>query len=243
MSLAARQVAVARLLTDPDYRVRLFDPDTRPEELDLDAADLALLRRLDPRRLDVVSEGYVGKRLERVLSFFPRSFAVLVALDPAARGDYLAQTPFAPDDAAERATFLAWAARRADEATDAGRLLLDLLDAESALLAAPPPAPVRSALPLDASPRLRVRLLPVRGPLADALASPTTLPASYPARPGWIAALRRAEGPLVAPVDAGTKALLEACDGRAPLAALEARFGPAARPVLDAWLRAGALDP
>lgn len=241
MSLAQRQLAVARLLTDPAWRARFFAPDATPEDFDLADEDFRVVRQLDPRRLDVVSEGYMGKRLERIASSFPRTLALLLAVEPGARGDYLAQTAFAADDAAERASFSAWLARRLDPDSDAGRLLLDALDVETALAAAPPAALASAApLPDDARPRLRSRLVPVRGPLVQVLDA-GALPPRYPDEPGHVAALRRPEGPAVLALDAATRALLEACDGERDVAALLARFGPGARGALEGWARLGAL--
>ena len=177
MTLEARQRVVARLLTDPAYQRAFFsaDPGAAPEH-GLTDDEMRTLRALDPRRLAISSEGYMGKRFERVESVYPRTFALLERLDPRTRGDYLATTPFPPSDAAELATFRAYAAREGVRPAPAQRMVLDLADLETLLHAA------------------GGGVLPTRGPL-DAALDGRIEPAAYPDAPARFTV--RKEGPSV----------------------------------------------
>ncbi len=86
MTLEARRRVVARLLTDRVYQARFFSADPgAPGEHGLTSEEMRSLRALDPRRLAISSEGYMGKRFERVASAYPRTLEMLERLDPATR--------------------------------------------------------------------------------------------------------------------------------------------------------------
>lgn len=231
--------AAARLVTDAGYRGRMF-AEPAPAAIDLGLApdELALLRRLDPARLGIVSEGYAGKRLEAVESAFPRTLALLESLRPGARRHYLESTPFPPDDAAERATFRAFVAQDAPDG-ERRRLLADLALVEEAVHRLPPPAPPAYRL----YGRLRPRPSPstwsgvVSGPLPDALRG-----GGYPERPTRLLALRPAGGLRMEPLDEAAAKVWTDCTGDATLDELRQRHGDSAPTRVGAWLRSGALE-
>lgn len=106
MTLAAMRLVVARLLTDRAYQRRFFAASpAQAGEHGLTAEEFGALHRLDPRSLGITTEGYSGKRLERVESAYPRTLRALEALEPGARWRYLQGTSFPPGDAEERAAF------------------------------------------------------------------------------------------------------------------------------------------
>ena len=177
MTLDARQRVVARLLTDPGYQSSFFSPSPGDAASHgLDEAEMRTLRAIDPRRLAIAAEGYMGKRFERVESFYPRTLALLDRLDPRARGDYLATTPFPRSEAEELATFRAYVAREGARPAAAQRLVLDLADLETLLLG--PGSGVLAA----------------RGPL-DTVLEGRAGPEAYPDAPARFRAWK--EGPAV----------------------------------------------
>lgn len=234
--------AVARLLTDPAYQERFFGDDpSRHAEHGLSADEFAALRRLDRRKLGITSEGYAGKRFERVESAFPLSLALLEALDPRARGRYLAETAFPPNEEVERATFRAHLAQRRDVGDDARRLLLDLADLEALLYEAPRPGlPSYRYRPEKNRPRVTPHALRLRtrGPLREALALlPAAAPRAYADAPSEWLVLRQGRAVELEPLEESRRALLEACDGARTTVELSSRFGEEAVAVVERWLR------
>lgn len=134
MTLDEAEAALARLLTDPTWRDALFEAGEHEHARSgLSARVFALMRDLDRRRLHVTSEGFQGKRFERIASAFPRALALLDTHAPAARGDYLARTPFPESAEAERSYFQRIAPTLVKERdAELARLLADVTDAELA---------------------------------------------------------------------------------------------------------------
>lgn len=177
MTLDARQRVVARLLTDPAYQAAFFSADPgAAAQHGLTEDEMRTLRVLDRRRLAISSEGYMGKRFERVESTYPRTLALLDRVDPRTRGDYLATTPFPPSEPAELATFRAYVAREGVRPAPVQRLVLDLADLETLLAGA------------------NGGLLTTRGPLDAALEGKATAE-TYPDAPARFTV--RKEGPAV----------------------------------------------
>lgn len=234
--------AAARLVTDGGFRGRLFaEPAPPPAELGLGAAELALLRRLDPARLGIVAEGYAGKRLEAVESAFPRTLSLLDSWRPGARRRYLEATPFPADDAAERDAFRAFAVRDAPEGWRR-RLLADLASVEQAAhaLPLPAPAPYRLHDGLRPQPSAAAWVGAATGPLHVFLRGEG---GAYPHQPTRLLALRSAGGVRLEALDGAPGWLWDACSGGAALADLRRLFGDGAPDRVEAWLRSGALEP
>jgi hypothetical protein len=245
MTLEAMRFTVARLLTDPAYRERFFgDEPGSPAEHGLDADEFATLARLDPEKLTITTEGFAGKRFERVASAFPRTLAALELLERGARGRYLATTAFPAGDEEERATFLAFVRGPGPHTPDGRRLLEDLASLEALLYDAPPaPLPSYRYRLTETRPRRTSRAaqrLHAKGPLARALASPT-IPASYPHAPAELLVARDGVGIALEDV-ADVGPLLAACDGTATVEELARAHGPTTPARLQRWLRLGVVE-
>ena len=240
------RAAVARLLTDARYQRSFFD--AAPEaagDFGLTPDEFAQLRRLDARKLGITTEGFSGKRLERVASAFPLTLAALQATAPDAALRYLAQTAFPPDERAERETFLAYL-RHADAwPAPLRRCLLDLADAEAALArrGPAPPLPALRLRPDVTRPRRTGLAQPVRlrGPLEAALALGRA-PDDYPESPRECLVLREGRALRIEPLHDARLRLLAACDGTRTVAELLEAHGPDAPALLEGWLARGVLD-
>ena len=238
------RAAVARLLTDAAYQKRFFAaPADAAEAFGVSPEEFAQLRRLDARKLGITTEGFSGKRLERVASAFPLTLAALRATAPDAHLRYLAQTAFPRDEAAERDTFLRYLQHADAGPAPLRRCLLDLADAE-ALLARRGPAPPLPALRFRASTRPQrtplAEPLVLRGPLEDALRLGRA-PPDYPERPRECLVLREGRALRVEPLDDARRKLLDACDGTRTVQDLARAHGEDAVPLLEAWLVRGVL--
>jgi len=241
------QAAIARLLTSREQQAEFFAaPEEAAPRFGLTREEFRALRRIDPRKLGISSEGYAGKRFERVESAFPRTFRALDALVPGARGAYLAATRFPANEEEEHATFLAHVAAGEGWPAPTQRLLRDLADLE-ALLARNPPPPGLARYRMQPDllrPRVHALLaLATRGPLADALdAAPDALAGlAYPDAPSECLVLRQGPEIRLQPLTPALRALLADCSGERTLADLEARHGPTTTPLVEAWLRARLL--
>jgi hypothetical protein len=248
MTLAAMRLVVAKLLTDLAYQRRFFAASPQQAgEHGLTAEEFQALRQLDPRSLGITTEGYAGKRLERVESAFPRTLRALEVLEPGARWRYLQGTSFPPGDAEERAAFHAHVrAGAGGRGAEAQRFLEDLADLEALLYAAPQPRlPSYRYRPEATRPRAAPGLLRLRtrGPLAAWVeaASPPG-PGAYSPQPAECLVHR--DGPRVVcePLGPAGEALLQACDGSRTVADLVARFGAPADEALQRWFRWGAVE-
>ena len=243
MTLEQMQSAVASLLTDPAYRARFFAADERDAAgLGLDAVEFRLLRSLDPRRLGIVSEGYQGKRLERVVGAFPRTLDAIRRLRPSAVGEDLLRWPHAPTAEDERESFRAWVATEAARAP-MGRLLADLAGLDWALYSTPlPPFPRYRWRPDALRPRRRpdAVLLRARGPLGPWLSGPRD--AMYPEDPAeWLVHREGAQFRLER-LSVGASQLRAACDGASTVTQLSARFGPTTPTIIQTWLAASIIE-
>lgn len=92
-------------------------------------------------------------------------------------------------------------------------MLEDVADLETALLALPPPAPLR-AIPPEALVRASgIGIVHARGPLDAALSARFADLIAYPGAPGAFVILRDGSDLGLEPLDAAARALLDACDG------------------------------
>lgn len=244
MTLEAMQAVVARLLTDAAYQRRFFAASPgEAAEHGLTPEEFAVLRRLDAAKLGITVEGYAGKRLERVASAFPRTLAALDAVESGARFRYLERTDFPPDEAAERATFLAYVRTGGGWPEAAHRFARDLAALEVLLYDHPPPTGLPSYRwrPEVLRPRRSPQALTLatRGPLDLGLAEAEQgrPPTTYLEEPHEFLVLREGAAVRLEDLAGPAGALLRACDGAQTVAALAARFGPAAEAAVERWLR------
>lgn len=232
------QKALARLLLDAQFRASFY---AGLADGGLSPAEARLLRRVDPRKLEIVSEGYTGKRFERVASSHPLTLGLLDRHAPGHRRRYLAETPFPASAAEERESFARYYARAPFLHADLARLVRDLLALEAALRDAAAPAsgyrlrrghsrPARSPA---------CRLLASEGPLEGALAQWPEV-ARYPDEPAEHVAVAEGGRPIVERLTEESRALLLACDGTRLLEELEARSADAPG-ALARWFRRGVL--
>ncbi len=248
MTLGAMRAVVARLFTEPDYLARFFaDPADAHAAHGLAPDEFAALRTLDVRTLGITSEGYAGKRFERVASAFPSTLLALERLDPEAKARYLAETPYPPNEAGERATFLAHVRQGRGPTPDAQRFLEDLADLEQLLFESPRPAglPSYRYRPEATRPRRTpfAILLAARGPLPKGLdALPSGFPAAYARAPRDFLVLRDGPGFALEDVTGPLSTLLAACDGTRTVEALARDLGPATAPAIERWLRYRVVD-
>lgn len=246
MTLDAMRYAVARLLTDTAYQKRFFaDAPAKAAAHGLTEDEFRALAQLDPRKLGITTEGYAGKRFERVESAFPRTLRALDTLDKGARWRYLQSTSFPKGDAEERAAFAGFL-RAGGRAPDAQRFLEDLAGLELLLYEAPPPKlPSYRYRPDATRPRRAASLLRLRtrGPLAAFLEVPDRpAPDAYPAAAVEVLVHRDGSRVLLEPLEGPAAQLLAACDGTSTVADLAARFGPDADARLRSWFRLGAVE-
>ncbi len=243
------QEVIARLLTDTEYQDRFFsDATSHHGTHGLSLEEFEALQRIDSAKLGIVSEGYTGKRLERVESCFPRTLALLQATQAGFWAHYLAHTPFPADDAEERSTFLDYIhADVHDWTPDAKRLLEDLASLEFQVHQTPLPASAptyrfqpESTRPVQSRHVVRFQS---RGPLLDAWRATETrqMPAEYPKDPLHWLVTHDGGSVRLEPLFQDTLTLLSACDGRRTVAALEENHGPGTRPLIQQWLRRGVV--
>lgn len=238
------QAAIARLLTDSRFQESLYE--ARPEDaprLGLDADELGLLRKLDRRKLGISSEGYAGKRFERVEGAFPISLQILGATGRGARYQYLARTAFPHTEDAEHDTFLAYVHGSHDWAPDLHRLLQDTAELEIALFRTPRPRGLPSYRwrPEHVRPQRTSHAitLALRGPLGAVLPRlGQGIPAEYPAEPRTWLALRHGPSIQLEPLDGEVGDLWSACDGTVTLAQLRDELGAWAEKHVQRWLDA-----
>ena len=240
------RAAVARLLTDARYQQAFFAaPPGAADEFGLTPDEFAQLRQLDARKLGITTEGFSGKRLERVASSFPLTLAALQATASDAPLRYLAQTVFPPDERAERETFAEYLRHGGDWAPHVRRSLLDLADAEAALAARgpSPPLPALRLRPDATRPRRTPLAAPVhlRGPIERALAAGRP-PDDYAESPRDALVLREGRALRVEPLDDARLALLAACDGTRTVADLARAHAGDAAGILEGWLVRGIVD-
>lgn len=233
------QKVLARLLIDAQFRAAFHE---RRSDGGLTPAEAELLRRVDPRKLEIVSEGYTGKRFERVASSYPLTLQVLDLQTPGHRRRYLVETPFPAHAAEERGAFARYYARAPFLASDLARMVRDLLLLEASLRDAGQPSGAGYRLRPRASRPARsaaCAIVGLEGPLGEALAAlPSAVP--YPAAPAEYIAVAEGGRPILERLTAESRALLDACDGSRLLEELEARSSDAPA-TLARWFRRGVL--
>ncbi len=254
MSMEAMQVVAAKLLTDHEYRASFFDaPPNAFADHGLERAEFLVLRMLDASKLDIVSEGYVGKRWDVIGSVFPRTLDALAHFCPGARQTYLESTSTPANDTEERAAFRTFLDETIDVATDERRYLCDLAHLDGALHDHPLPAglPEYRFRPESTKPRRAADAitLAVAGPLEHHIglrtntsaprleASSSPLPWSYSESPRNLLVLREGGSFTLELLDDNQAALLASCDGTQTVAALVQAHGTDADNRLRTWFR------
>lgn len=240
MSVRTMQRVVARILTDPAYQKQFFSDTSHSDAHSLTPAEFATLRQIDTKKLGIVSEGYIGKRFERIESCYPRTLQVLEALDQHARANYLAHTHFPASDEAERNAFMAYLQEKMDLwPRDVQRCLHDLATLEKLLYSMPtPPGPPVYRIEPDRTRPLRTPyavLFQSKGMVSAAWSSHLATPTNYAYDPHhWLATW---DGPRLwlEPLSRSTLDLLEACNGSQTVAELESTFGPEAVTYMKRW--------
>lgn len=232
------QKAVARLLVDADFRHAFYSGRSDGE---LAPSDANILRKVDPRKLEIISEGYTGKRFERVASSFPLTLQLLDRHAPGHRRRYLAETPFTGNTLGERGTFAAYYRQASFLPPDVARLTRDLLTLEDALREPAASAAGYRLRPGFSRPLLApgCRILPLEGPLDEVIVALPEV-AAYPPAPALHVVVAEGGRPLVERLTPATRALLLACDGTRLLDELEAR-APEAPEALARWFRRSVL--
>ncbi|MFO1534408.1 MAG: hypothetical protein ABR586_01950 [Thermoplasmatota archaeon] len=245
MTLESMQRAVCLFLMDPGYRARFFsDAPSRHAEHGLAAEEFLALRAIDPAKLDIVSEGYMGKRLDALASALPRTWAILRGLRPAFASDYLAVVPHPRDGEEETARFARFVQRLSGLPENAGRFLRDLVAFELLLHATPV---VQRLSAYRYRPDLRPRqaagtmTLSTEGPLELAMEA-DRVPASYPASPRDLLVVRKGNQILAEALGPEAGRFLQMCDGQASVGQLLERFGEGFEPLLLRWLELGVVE-
>lgn len=240
MTLDAMLRAVGRLLTDPASRQAVAQGKEDFTEAEQDA-----LRSIDLRRIDMVAEGFTGKRTERLVSRFPRTMASLATWDASWTSRYLESTPFPAKDQDESNQFLASISLLETELPGTADFLRDLASIEETVAGLDPPSGLPqfryqpdSTRPSRSPHTARVSC---KGPLDEVLNQRLILPTAYALSPRRILVARTMGGMLAEALDARTEALLDSCDGTKTVADLQNLFGPPAGLQVKAWLRQGVL--
>lgn len=249
MTLTAMQGVVARLLTNPAFQ-RTFYQATAADSASygLEPHEFQALRRIDAAHLEVVSEGYTGKRLERVESCFPRTLAVLFSLVPEARRHYLSHTPFPRNDAEERKTFQEYVRSKPGHLPEEHhRLLQDIALVERTLYELPSVVPHRTETrpaPTRDRPRLSrlVASLRLQGPLWEIWPLHPQLPNAYPFQPTHVVVGLGGPSAFINPLSTKDQETLAACDGTQTLAQISQRFGADGARIVKRWMREGLLE-
>lgn len=245
MTLDAMHKVVAQLLTSRSFQAAFFAaPASTAAQFGLDEEELRALQRIDPRKLGISSEGYAGKRFERVESAYPLAYRTLMNVFPAWRGEYLALTNFPPDEDAERATFLGYLRERDAWPEPLRRLARDLAELDEALQRLPALGVAQYRMRPDLlRPRHGPGLLRhrTRGPLAtvlDGAPAKGVVPAYADDPHDWLVVRNGPTPELVAWRE--VEPILKLCDGARSLPEIESSF-PAARPLVEKWLRTHVL--
>lgn len=247
MTLESMQRVVCLLLTDPGYRTRFFEDDpSRHAEHGLAADEFQALRAIDPAKLGIVSEGYMGKRIGALASALPRTWRTLQSLRPSFVSGYLAVAPHPRDGEDEAGRFAAFVRGLEGLPPDAGRFVRDLAAFELLLHETPvvQRLPSHRYQPDALRPRRAAGAMTMvaEGPL-HLVESAVQPPLSYSPAPCELLAVRTGSGVRVEGLDAASANLLRACDGSATVAALAQRFGADAEAKLKRWLELGAVEP
>ncbi len=240
MSYPQMQQVIVRLLRDRDARRRFFDEGDLDADLGVRPEEALPLRGLDERRFNLISEGFVGKRFERLDGEFRLTLAALDQHAPNWRVRYLAATqiPARMDD--EFKNFNSWLDGYEGPL---GSLAQDLRDVEAAIHRQPP---VKS-LVVQWDPAREFGHAPSFTPLllrgrvdrwihgsrsAEGVEYPADAGRHLVWRIGTLLQCPRLEGPL--------SALWEACKG--PIRAKDvSAWGNGASRIVHEWLTAGAL--
>lgn len=243
MPLAEQRACAARLLTDAVYREAFFAAPPHASALfGLTAEEFRLLRMLDASRLAISSEGYAGKRFERLVGAFPRLLPLLDAHARGWRGGYLATTAFPPTEADEYATLQRFLATMPHPGSHAFQDVADLewgiFSRRPGALVAPPPidpeAPLR---PAEGSVALSMR-----GPLPRLLAGEVG-PAEYPPEPSRWLVTRRVPTLALEPLEGARAQAWDAAASGRSLHEVTALAGQTGAEAVAAWWRAGLVVP
>jgi hypothetical protein len=247
VTLEAMQRVVCLLLTDPGYQRRFFsDASGSGAEHGLAAEEFLALRSIDPAKLGIVSEGFMGKRLDALASVLPRTWAALQGVRPGFVSSYLAVAPHPRDGEDEAGRFAQFVQGLSGFPEDVSRFLRDLVAVELLLHETPlvQRLPAHRYAPASLRPqRSAVAMtLAAQGPLRLAWDVGAQVPPGYPADPCHLLVVRNGKQVLLEELPPEAVRLLQACDGQATAAQLADRFG-GAEPLLRHWLELGVVEP
>lgn len=235
--------AAVLMMSDPDFRRRLFDSQIPSDALGLNEEDRSLLIELDAEALDVLAAGHSGKRITTLEAALPRTVATLRFHFPGFLESYVTRTDPLPTHE-DRIHFMVALSTWHQFDDKDRRFLRDLAECEYAASGSPGTWTSLRGTPASRISRSpNVVVVPLRGPL-EGRVEPGAIrpPRDYPNKPAQALVARHKQTLFVSRLEDDAGRVWEHCGEGPTLEDLITRFGPGIHNLLERWLRHGILE-